>query len=388
MSDDEESNCDRFPAAVRNAQHDSKSDFEHNSNTDNDDVDDDVRSGRSRTDAIHRSDEDSVDVGYNEVAGDFTNANEGLFDYDANNYDDDDDDWDDDYPDDFPPSLLSYVSANPANQIAIVFNKGQRLGWRQIKKEVCYFRDKFGMGDAAQAMIFDKLFGDESHLFFEWRKIFKKQSPYSEFCKFFATFFFECSFRCHYQWLYDHNEVDTPIYLELKRYNDMWRMIDEYNKYDDFTHRAWEVFESVVNQNCKESFAPTKGEFSQIVSIDDDKHHHNRSVRTKDQPLHENNSLKRTRHARDNANGMTLDALTYPGSGVPIHVHYRRKGESEYHSLKKALQFMYHYGESDNIVNLSGKLLIAADRGYWHPRSLEYVLRTGADVIGTVQRQL
>ena len=59
----------------------------------------------------------------------------------------------------------------------------------------------------------------------------------------------------------------------------MWRMIDEYNKYDDFTHRAWEVFESVVNQNCKESFALTRGEFSQILSINDNnKHNHNRSV--------------------------------------------------------------------------------------------------------------
>jgi hypothetical protein len=53
--------------------------------------------------------------------------------------------------------------------------------------------------------------------------------------------------------------------------------------------------------------------------------------------------------------------VAYPGSGVPIHVRFARKGESEYHCLKNALQFIFNYGESNNAIDLSRKLLIAAN---------------------------
>jgi len=165
-------------------------------------------------------------------------------------------------------------------------------------------------------------------------------------------------------------------------------MIDEYNRLNDFTLRAWEEFEEAVNNNCKDSFVPTKEEFVQTVSIDDDKVHQNRTIRTKDQPLNENNTLARKRHTRDNANGLVAHVVAYPGSGVPIHVRFARKGETEYHCLMKALQFVFNYSESNNTIDLSQKLIIAADRGYWNKDSLRYVLERGADVIGTIQRQL
>ena len=334
------------------------------------------------------SDNESVDEGYDQEAGDYSNANEGIYDVldddddDVDCDDDDDDDGDDDgygwdEDDNFPPSLPSYVEADVTKQMTIVFNRGPKRSWSQIKKEVTYFRDIYGMGADAQANIFDKLFGRDSEFFFVWRKILKRTSNYNEFCKFFATFFVECCFRCNYQFLYDSSEFDTSNYLESKRYTELWRMIDEYNRLNDFTLRAWEEFEEAVNNNCKDSFVPTKEEFVQTVSIDDDKVHQNRTIRTKDQPLNENNTLARKRHTRDNANGLVAHVVAYPGSGVPIHVRFARKGETEYHCLMKALQFVFNYSESNNTIDLSQKLIIAADRGYWNKDSLRYVLEQG-----------
>eukprot|EP00956_Cyclotella_meneghiniana_P030847 scaffold79094_cov35-Cyclotella_meneghiniana.AAC.2 len=40
-----------------------------------------------------------------------------------------------------------------------------------------------------------------------------------------------------------------------------------------------------------------------VVTTDDDKHWYNHSVKLKNVPLHENQSLKRERHVKDNATG-------------------------------------------------------------------------------------
>jgi hypothetical protein len=80
------------------------------------------------------SDNESVDVGYDQEAGDYSNANEGIYDVvdddddDVDCDDDDDDDGDDDgygwdEDDNFPPSLPSYVEADVTKQMTIVFNR-------------------------------------------------------------------------------------------------------------------------------------------------------------------------------------------------------------------------------------------------------------------------
>jgi hypothetical protein len=188
----------------------------------------------------------SVDEGYDQEAGDYSNTNEGIYDHvDDDDVDDDDnndnydgDGWGED--DTFPPSLSSYVTADVPNQMKIEFNRGPKSSWNQIKKEVTYFCNIYGMGADAQVNIFDKLFGKDSEFYSVWKKILKRTSNYNKFCKFFATFFIECCFRCNYQFVSNSSEFDTSHYLESKQYKELWRMIDEYNRFSDFTLCAWE----------------------------------------------------------------------------------------------------------------------------------------------------
>ena len=132
-----------------------------------------------------------------------------------------------------------------------------------------------------------------------------------------ATFFLKCQFRMTYQRLYDDKNVDTSNFMHPRRYKEHWYLIDSYNKSDDYTSRAWEVFEDALNKVLKDTCLPTKGEFKMVVTTDDDKHWYNHSVKLKDVPLHENQSLKRERHVKDNATGITADVCIYSGSCIP-----------------------------------------------------------------------
>jgi hypothetical protein len=63
-----------------------------------------------------------------------------------------------------------------------------------------------------------------------------------------ATFLFECQFSVTFECLCDHKDVDR-------------RMIDEYQKYDDYSPLAWEEFEEAFNSVAKELFVPKQKEF-------------------------------------------------------------------------------------------------------------------------------
>jgi hypothetical protein len=111
-----------------------------------------------------------------------------------------------------------------------------------------------------------------------------KRSSYAEFCKFIATFFFECSFSKTYSWLCKHPNVDASHYLDQKRYSELWRLIDEYNKKEDYENRAWEEFESAFNEVTKRLLIPKHKEFRVDLVIDDHKHWYNNTQRGRDVP--------------------------------------------------------------------------------------------------------
>ena len=118
--------------------------------------------------------------------------------------------------------------------------------------------------------LFRYLFGKESELYTSWKLICHKS--FEEFSLFMATFFLECRFRMTYQRLYDDKNVDTSNFMHPRRYKELWYLIDSYNKSDDYTLRAWEVFEDTLNKVLKDTCIPTKGEFKMVVTTDDDKH--------------------------------------------------------------------------------------------------------------------
>lgn len=327
-----------------------------------------------------------TDEDYDEEDGDYLHAYGGLYQFE------DDEFYDapvsrQSVPAGFPPPLSSYVDVDTTIHPKISLNGGKDEAWEQVKKEASFVCDKFGVRQDATQKIFEELFGEDSKLFAAWKEVAGSRSL-SQFSAFLATFFLECRLKTTYQDLYDDNIIDTASYLTPKEYKAFWTKIDQHKKTDRFHKRAWEHFEDAFNTMAKDILVPTCNEFKMRITCDDDKHHFGFGIKPRNIPLNENAYLKRERHVKDNAMGIVLDALVYTGSGLPLHLHYRRTGESEYDSVVTAFKFLFNYGDGVRTKpNLSGNVEFAADRGYWRPGILYYILSLGADIIGTVMRQ-
>lgn len=328
---------------------------------------------------------------YDEDDGDLLHAFGGLYQYEDEYYEQDEhpDEFVSTVPKGFPPKLSSYVNVNTSEHPNLGFNRGKDDAWSQIKQEVEFVRERYGVKGKATQKLFSDVFGEESKLFDAW-KVTTSNKSLSDFSTFLATFFLECRLKTTYQDIHDDKIVDTSNYLAPEKYRGWWRKIDEYNKSDKFKERAWESFEHAFNVLAKEILLPSKGEFVMHMTCDDDKHHFEFGIKPRDVPIEENSYLKRERHVKDNASGMVADVCIYTGSGFPINVHYRRKGESEVDSVKAAFKFLFNFGGDgpNSLPNLSGKVKFAADRGYWRIALLAYVLSLGVDVLGTIMRQL
>ena len=320
-------------------------------------------------------------------AGDNVHAHGGPFAYDG-------DEYYDTSPDEsslpavgtFPPRMSDYDDVTVEHP-TLGFNLGSNHAWKQCQAEVNHIRRQVGDGMEGVLAMFELLFGKEGELYLKFRKVSNKTCSYAAFCVFMATFFMECRFSITYQRLVDDNDVNTSNYMPPDEYKTLWRLIDSYKKNEDYSPRAWEEFEGAFNTVAADLLIPKFREFKIQGTWDDDKHWYNWWRRAKDVPLDENSSLKHERHIKDNVTGITADVLSYPASGVPVNMHYRRKGETEEHSVITAMKFMFHIGEGKDLPNLSGKAEFAADRGYWRIPLLHYILSLGADVLGTIMRQ-
>ena len=218
----------------------------------------------------------------------------------------------------FPPKVSTWTSADKTNHPNVGFNMGKKYSWRKVQEEVNHFRSKVGVGNDGVEELFNILYGEDSQLFAKWKEICNKS--FEEFSLFMATFYLKCRFSITYQELYDDDLVDTSSYLDPKRYKELWTMIDEYHKYDDFSKRAWQEVESALNTVMQDLGIPKGGQFKMHVTVDDDKHWFAFGRRPRDVPLDENSTLQRSRHVRDNATGMTADVTMYTGSGFVIYI--------------------------------------------------------------------
>ena len=50
------------------------------------------------------------------------------------------------------------------------------------------------------------------------------------------------------------------------------------------------------------------------------------------------------------------------------------------------MRYIFKYEDEESAPNLSDKVEIIADRGYWGRDMLRYLLSKGADILGTVKR--
>ena len=303
-------------------------------------------------------------------------------------YSDDEDGVGEEQPPDgttpWPPKLSEWENNNDSVP-GIHFNVAIKRAWEQTKQEVYFLRKKYGIGVEGLDTFMEEVYGKNSRLFSKFKLI--GFASFYDYNKFLATFFCECRYGKTYKRLYDDQRVNTSDLLDPKDYLQFWKKIEDYHKFAAYSPRAWREFEDAFNDAMSTFIPQTEEErFCLELTFDDDKQHYNSTVRSEDRPHDENHTLKSVRHTRDNVQGQVVDAMVYSCSGLPVHIHYRRKGESETTSFKKTVQKMFGFEEGTTPPNLHGRVIFAADRGYWNSSIAHWILSLGADIFGTVKR--
>ena len=210
---------------------------------------------------------------------------------------------------------------------------------------------------------------------------------YAEFVAFIATFFLECRLRTTLSRLVDDRDINTDRYMSYKRYAAIWKQIDSQGKGQNFTKRFWEMLEGALNDTLHDLFVPKNDEFVMRLAHDDDKHWYNETKKITNRALGEETKHKRARHVKDNAIGFVADVTVNVASGLPVNVRYRRTGESSATAFKEVSRFVFKFSDENSAPNLTGKVEIAADRGYWNTDTLVFCVgRLGAGVVGTIKR--
>jgi len=193
----------------------------------------------------------------------------------------------------FPPPLDNYVPNDPSSHPRIGFNEGRDIACLQCQQEVNYFREKVGMKGDGMEGLFKKLFGEDSELYARFKKMGIRSLE--DYLKFLAAFFLECRFSITYERLVNDPDVNTSSYMDLDRYKAIWRILDNYNKQENYSSRAWEEVESALNQTLHDLFVPKHDEFKTRLAYDDDKQWYNHFIRIKDMLLGVDSKLKRCR---------------------------------------------------------------------------------------------
>jgi len=288
----------------------------------------------------------------------------------------------------FPPSLAEYYDRmSKTTHPRVVVDEGRKVAFQQCMKEVDYVRGIIGFGEEGEDALFARLFGEESELFVA---SFKKIGvDYAEFVAFIATFFLECRLRTTLSRLVDDRDINTDRYMSYKRYAAIWKQIDSQGKGQNFTKRFWEMLEGALNDTLHDLFVPKNDEFVMRLAHDDDKHWYNETKKITNRALGEETKHKRARHVKDNAIGFVADVTVNVASGFPVNVRYRRTGEGSATAFKEVSRFVFKFSDENSAPNLTGKVEIAADRGYWNTDTLVFCVgRLGAGVVGTIKRGL
>jgi hypothetical protein len=234
-----------------------------------------------------------------------------------------------------------------------------------------------------QHFTFFKLFGPESSRL--GQHFCQKLNISNEnYCSFMATFLTSCQFQKPVSKLHSSKHFDSKQLMGLKEYNELWHVIAETGKSfatSDESDPFWMDVEDIVNKDLVDLFLPSDMETSTfMVALDDDKMHFNITQNT------ECMGLKQQRHIKDNRMGFTAHTSALAAMDVPIRIDMERTRDTPHTCYERQMKKLFGGNCGDGIPNL-GNVTIASDRGYWNvPLLFGFLLRAGANIIGTVKR--
>lgn len=306
-------------------------------------------------------------------------------------------------PEGFPPTLDQWKEVAFGGRTRVSFDKARMDLWAHGKNEIRFLKKMMkGLGDtedgkdSLREKVMEYVGGEDSELFGAFKKIMPKRRldnntgrnvPRKEdFCRFMSTFYFTCVNNRSYTKLYEYTRSDTTGLLEPEIFNGILHQMDEFNKGKVGQPRFWDLLQNAFNGMVKEQFimGPNDGEI--VIGADDDKLHNN-SLSLVNIPLNEECGIKRTRHPKDNINGMTNHVVSYVATGVPIAMAFETT--TLYLCFVGLMCGLFcatgHHGETPNLAGR--RVTLNVDRGYLRLVLLIWWLKTGGDLLATVPRQ-
>lgn len=232
--------------------------------------------------------------------------------------------------------------------------------------------------------IFDLLFGEDSELFWAFKKILPPSTPnrLGHFPSFLATFFYTCINNRNYRKQHQYHRSNTNNLLDPDEFDDILTKMDDYNKGKEGKPRFWTLLESAFNRSMGGTFMLAKDDGHVTLGVDDDKVAFNYGKQKAD----DDSGLKRARHVRDNLKGFVNHVVTFAASGLPIYSAFERKGQTDFDCVTNMLRELFGAEKKEELPDLTNFAELDVDRGYLKLPLLVWFLMTGGDVLATVPR--
>lgn len=317
-----------------------------------------------------------------------------AMDYDVYGEDYDDygpaSDDEEDRPGSFPPKISDFEAADLTTTPDIFIDKARSDLHKQYKKEwnfimemVDSLPDEEG-GDEIDKVI-TLLYGPDSRIY----RLFKDamKLPYDKFCHWLATFFFICRMNRGLTDLCQDEDVNTDRYMHVSIFNKILRKMDSYGKDNHFGKRFWEELEDAYNGTMQAYMPKREHKCPLHLVADDDKVWYNYGPARNVQVYNES-YLKRHRHQRDNAKGISATVVCHAATDIPIAMKFDHEDhETLAEVFDEVMQAIFHH-KSGKYPKLSGRVTFTLDRGYMRLAILHWILASGGEVMGTVARIL
>ena len=101
----------------------------------------------------------------------------------------------------------------------------------------------------------------------------------------------------------------------------------------------------------------------------------------------EDSDLSRQHHVRENRNGFNAHCACFVASGLPIQVASQKVGCGIFNTVVEIFQGLFDRSKN-GIRNLKNAAALSVDCAYMRVNLLSWWMSSGADVLGTVMRQV
>lgn len=299
-------------------------------------------------------------------------------------------------------TFSSWADVNPSN-VTFTHNKGRTIALDQARDETVFLQEKLNnIRNKSRARfsiittILNLYYGEDSSFMNAICQIL--ECDYDTAIKFVGMFSLQ-SLMCkdieNMSIIFSTLDVDVKniYFLPLKDYRVLWNKLSMHGYCGDFgvisSRRSVSAWEKLQNAfNCIQRELMIEGNDKKLSFVcDDDKIW----LDVSGSNATDNFKLKKTKHVRDNRNGITLHTIATTGLNLPVNGQMERIGDSACKAYMRGLT--YTLSGMENLDNLGGINLpyntnteMCLDRGYTSLDKIALLIKSGASFLGTQKR--